>query len=102
MGVFIYQINMPCVVEDILDDPTFMWMLSPDLRYTERYKQLKCLILNGYQFDAVIFDFLVGQITIFMRDEDIEAVESLLCSFSICSRKTLSFPTVKNKKSFTL
>lgn len=100
--MFIYQIHMPHFVQNILEDSTFIWLLTPHIYSKERYMELKCFQLGGYQFDAIIFNFYERKITIFLQQYNLQAVQQLLNNFSVCSGYSLSFPAWKNKKSYTL
>ena len=100
--MFIYQIEIPVIVDDILGDPTFMWMLTKKVRSKDRYKELNWVVLRGYKFEKVIVDLHDFVISIYLKEPDFAAVQELLNHFSICTRRELSFPVVQNKKSFTI
>lgn len=97
--MFVYQIHIPIREEGILENPTFVWMLTPHYQCHARYKVLKWIQLGGYKFDIIIFDFNAKTIRIFMRQQREGAIEELMRHFSYCTAERLGFPIVKNKKS---
>ena len=100
--MYIYEIEMPWEIISMAFEKTFSWRLGEGFESVERHLRLGSLVLGGYVYKNVEFDFYQGLICITLPDKNFYAVKKILQSFSVCCHQSLSFPLWANKKSYPL
>lgn len=82
------------------NDQAFHWTLLADdtfsnvkveLKYDQKLLTLKKVIINGYFYERVVFNFIKGRILITQKVYDEKAILNLLNSLTIYTSKTITF-----------
>ncbi|WP_332650625.1 hypothetical protein [Lysinibacillus sp. 54212] len=102
--------NISFVANDVVNDRAFHWTLNLGIhekaktkliiKSNKMYREFNRIILNGYYYDKVIFDFKKGIIIITQRNYNYDAIHNLLEGVTVYSSNSISFSTSIRRRKF--